>query len=202
MLGIRLRDSRLLELQCPHCDEAKMSADAVGTPLAPTTQLLGRVFFDSVGPFPASHQDGFQYFHTAHVPHIGYTEIKHPVNRGEIAEWVNYWIENTHARHYPLRIVEVRADGAGELTSAQFRPAREAQGITLITGAPHAHHHQASVERPQCTIQEMSRTMRSAAGMRPETGKVKVVRQVVEHANVFPFLVTTAWRVATRSPTR
>ena len=41
--------------------------------------------------------------------------------RGEVVDWVNSWILNTHARHHPLRIVTMDADGAPELSSKSFR---------------------------------------------------------------------------------
>ena len=68
---------------------------------APFTDLLFRITIDSrsVGPFPPTYKENYQYFHSITVDHISYTEIHHTRERGEIVDWVDSWIINAHARH-------------------------------------------------------------------------------------------------------
>ena len=124
ILGIRLKDSLALSLQCPICNIAKSTDRRNDTPRPPTTSLLSRVTIDTVGPFEPSLQDGFRYFHSVHVDHIDFTDIFHTVDRSEVVACVDYWVTNTHARLHPERIVEMSTDGAPEFKSNAFKAAR------------------------------------------------------------------------------
>jgi hypothetical protein len=50
-LGVRLRDSLSLNMQCSACMEGKSEDHRAGPARAATTDLLSRVTIDSVGPF-------------------------------------------------------------------------------------------------------------------------------------------------------
>jgi hypothetical protein len=87
--GVRLRESLALAMQCPSCMEVKIFNRHAGPKREPTTSLLSRITIDSVGPFPPTYRDNYQYFHTITVDHISYTEIHHTRERGEIVDWVD-----------------------------------------------------------------------------------------------------------------
>ena len=195
--GIRLRDSLALALQCPACMEAKSHNRNAGPKREATTELLSRVTIDSVGPFPPTHKDNYQYFHTITVDHISYTEIKHTCERGEIVDWVDSWVLHAHALHHPKRIVAMDADGAPELKSNSFRAKRVAEGINLRTGAPNQHTDQTTAERVQGTIQRMSLTIRVAAGV-PQPYSAYADRQATHVLQRLP----TSDAIASHKPTK
>jgi hypothetical protein len=195
--GIRLRDSLALALQCPACLEAKSNNHTAGPKREATTDILSRVTIDSVGPFPPTHKDNFQYFHTITVDHISYTEIHHTRERGEVVAWIESWVKNAHALHFPKRIVAMDADGAPEFTSNSFRAKRIEEGINLRTGAPYQHTDQTTAERVQGTIQRMSLTIRVASGV-PQPYSAYADRQATHILQRLP----TSHAIATHKPTK
>ena len=122
-LGIRLKDSAILAMQCPSCAIAKIPSAPQGPRRPPPTQPLHTIQADSKGPLIPSHGEGFRYQHTIIDLDTQYCDVFYTRERVEFIDLIKSWVINTNAlfseRKY--RILNFALDGCPENRAHSFR---------------------------------------------------------------------------------
>ena len=127
-----------------------------------------RQFADTCGPFCPSYQDGFRFFQYIVDEFTDYSEVFFCKNRSEWENIVKYHIGNSNARHHPLKLVELRMDGAPEFHSKRITEWYKGEYLQPLKGLPYSSHHQYKAERGLRHVQELEKSMRHYAGLSPE----------------------------------